>query len=240
MRLALLSYNIHKGFSALFGRFVLDKMRLAIHDIHADLVFLQEVQGQHFLHEERIEGWPEQSQFEYLADTLWTHYAYGKNAIYQEGHHGNAILSKYPFMAYENIDISGHPLEQRGLLHGVIAPEPDRRVHVFCVHFGLLESWRRKQVLRLCQRIREHVPEDEPIVIAGDFNDWRNNVTPYLERQLGLREVFIARHGQLARTFPSFWPAFHLDRVYVRGFHVNQAACLAERPWLELSDHLVS
>ena len=45
------------------------------------------------------------TQFEFLADSIWSHYAYGKNAIYQHGHHGNAILSELPFAISNNVDV---------------------------------------------------------------------------------------------------------------------------------------
>ena len=80
--LRILSYNIHKGFSSGNRRFVLKKMREAIRLVHADLVFLQEVLGEHQVHRERVKEWPDQSQFEFLADEIWPHYTYGKNAIY--------------------------------------------------------------------------------------------------------------------------------------------------------------
>jgi len=36
-------------------------------------------------------------QHEFLAHESWLHHAYGKNSVYDSGHHGNAILSRYPF-----------------------------------------------------------------------------------------------------------------------------------------------
>jgi endonuclease/exonuclease/phosphatase family metal-dependent hydrolase len=27
---------------------------------------------------------------------MWSDYAYGRNAVYPEGHHGNAVLSRFP------------------------------------------------------------------------------------------------------------------------------------------------
>src|SRR3989338_3836062 len=112
--LRVLSYNIHKGFSAGSRRFLLDAMREAIEIVHADIVLLQEVQGEHTGHLSRIPAYPSAAQFEFLADRLWPHYAYGKNAVYQHGHHGNAILSKYPILFHENIDVSTNRLESRG------------------------------------------------------------------------------------------------------------------------------
>src|SRR4051812_49407405 len=109
-KIRVLSYNIHKGFSAGNRQFVLNRIRTAIRDIHADLVLLQEVLGQHDKHGQLIENGPIRPQFEFLADSIWPHYAYGKNAVYTSGHHGNAILSKSPFSFWENLDISTNRL----------------------------------------------------------------------------------------------------------------------------------
>jgi endonuclease/exonuclease/phosphatase family metal-dependent hydrolase len=135
MKLRVLSYNIHKGFSMGNRRFVLDGIRQAIRETSADLVFLQEVLGEHQDHKKKYPEWRKDSQFEFLADEVWPHYAYGKNAIYTSGHHGNAILSKYPFTFFENIDISTNRVEQRGLLHGVIEiPGHKQPIHAICVY----------------------------------------------------------------------------------------------------------
>ena len=131
----VLSLNIHKGFSLNNRRFTLDKIRSELRATGSNIVFLQEVIGEHEKHRQSVEGWPESNQFEFLADSVWDHYAYGKNAIYQHGHHGNAILSELPFETSNNIDVSLLSFSQRGILHGIL----QNQVHVLCVHFGLLE-----------------------------------------------------------------------------------------------------
>lgn len=73
-------------------------MRNTIQKYRVDLVLLQEVVGKHEKHT------PTTSQFEFLADGVWPHFAYGKNAVYDEGHHGNAILSLYPIVEWKNLD----------------------------------------------------------------------------------------------------------------------------------------
>jgi endonuclease/exonuclease/phosphatase family metal-dependent hydrolase len=230
-RLRILSYNIHKGFSAGGRRFILEAIREAIRIVHADLVFLQEVHGHHH---DKING----SQFEYLADQLWPHFAYGKNAVYTSGHHGNAILSKYPFSTWENIDISTNRLEKRGLLHGTIeVPHYSEPIHAICVHLGLLEAERQNQIVALATRIQEMVPPSAPLVIGGDFNDWRRKATAPLRERLHIQEVFLETQGAHARTFPSWLPALPLDRIYYRGFHARSAHCFSGRPWSNLSDH---
>jgi endonuclease/exonuclease/phosphatase family metal-dependent hydrolase len=234
--LRILSYNIHKGFSSGNRRFVLDKIRDAIREIHADLVFLQEVQGEHEdprrMHKDR----PDQSQFEYLAEEIWPHFAYGKNAVYDAGHHGNAILSKYPIIFFENIDVSTNRLEKRGILHATLEL-PRGHVHAMCVHLGLLENERGIQVKRLSSRIGSHVPNAHPLIIGGDFNDWRGRVTTELDQTMGISEAFTSLHDTHARTFPSWLPALKLDRVYFRGLHAKSARVLSGDPWRELSDH---
>lgn len=236
--LRILSYNIHKGFSSGNRRFVLKKMREAIRLVHADLVFLQEVLGEHQVHRERVKEWPDQSQFEFLADEIWPHYTYGKNAIYSSGHHGNAILSKYPIVLSENIDVSTSKLERRGILHAKIElPDHEHHFHAVCVHLGLREKDRGMQVQRICERIESHVPHGHPVVIAGDFNDWRIRATAPLQRVLNASEAFEVMHGSHARTYPTWLPALRLDRVYFRGLQVKDAETLAGSPWNELSDH---
>jgi len=238
-RIRVLSYNIHKGFSSGNRSFILRKIREAIRDVHADLVFLQEVQGHHQDHGKRYQDWPTAPQFEFLADDLWPHFAYGKNAVYTSGHHGNAILSKYPFTFWENIDISTNRLERRGLLHGIIEiPHRKKPLHAICVHLGLLETERQTQIRHLCKRIDSLVPHDEPLVIGGDFNDWRVKVNLPLEQQVEVREAFREIHGDHARTFPSWLPALKLDRIYYRGLHAKKAHCLSGNPWNQLSDHV--
>lgn len=45
--LKVATYNIHKGFSPLNRRVVLHELRERLHELNADIVFLQEVQGEH-------------------------------------------------------------------------------------------------------------------------------------------------------------------------------------------------
>jgi endonuclease/exonuclease/phosphatase family metal-dependent hydrolase len=234
----LLTYNIHKGWSLLNRQFVLERMRLLIREAEADVVFLQEVQGEHRGHARSQRDWPAEPQFEFLADTLWPHFAYGRNALYDDGHHGNAILSRFPFVTHENIDVSNNRLERRGLLHGTIAAPGWREpLHLVCLHLDLFERGRRRQAERLCERVEQHVPRAAPLVIAGDFNDWRGTVGGLLERRLGLVDAHKTLHGGHARTFPSAFPLLRLDRIYLRGLRPRAAICPDGEQWRALSDH---
>jgi len=61
-----------------------------------DMVFLQEVQGMHEKHAKRYDDWPDKPQHDFLAEDFWQSAAYGKNVVYGHGHHGNAILARFP------------------------------------------------------------------------------------------------------------------------------------------------
>ena len=93
------TYNIHKGFSNFNRRMVVHELRDRLRLLGADLVFLQEVLGDHQRHAQRFANWPEEPQYEFLADSVWRDFAYGRNSVYDLGHHGNAVLSRYPLSA---------------------------------------------------------------------------------------------------------------------------------------------
>jgi endonuclease/exonuclease/phosphatase family metal-dependent hydrolase len=235
--LRILTYNIHKGYCSGNRRFVLEEMRHRIAETGADLAFLQEVHGHRA--PDGIATYPDRPHFEYVADRAWPHYAYGRNAIYRKGDHGNAILSKFPIATWENIDVARFPRSSRSILHGVVEiPGVALRLHVLCVHFGLLESERRGQVALLGQRLARHVPADEPLILAGDFNDWGRRVGGYLHDSLGVEELFLQLEGRHARTWPIRRPLFAMDRIYYRGVEPLACRALGTGEWRTLSDHV--
>lgn len=226
----VLSYNIHKGFSIGNRTLVLEGIRHAIRTADADLVCLQEVVGENTRHAEFIDKWAD-AQFEFLADEVWDYHAYGKNAVYDHGHHGNAILSKVPFTSSDNHNISVMPFSQRGILHAVT----EEGVHVLCAHFGLLAWERRHQINRLRQ-VLKNIPDNSPLVLAGDFNDWNEKS----HRQLiesGLREAMQDSVGRVQKTFPARWPMLRMDRIYYRNLELKSAKRLDGHAWRKLSDH---
>lgn len=238
--LRVATYNIHKGFSFFKRRMVVHELRDRLRALNADLVFLQEVHGDHERHAARYEDWPLAPQYEFLADSVWPDYAYGRNAVYDAGHHGNAILSHFPIARWDNLDVSAHRFERRGLLHCEIGvPGWPQRLHCICVHLGLLARARSRQLEQLRQRIEKVVPADAPLVVAGDFNDWhwRHKATHELAHPLNMHEVFELVDGVPARSFPAVLPLFRLDRIYVRGFRVSHVHAHHGPAWARMSDH---
>jgi endonuclease/exonuclease/phosphatase family metal-dependent hydrolase len=236
--LRVVTLNIHKGLSHFNRRMVIHDLREGLRALAPDLVFLQEVQGLNQRYALRFAGAPSMPQHEYLAGEDWQH-VYGRNAVYDHGHHGNAILSRFPFVSFENEDVSDHRFERRGLLHCVVAvPGWRRNLHCVCVHLSLHERGRTRQLEAISGRLEELASRELPMIVAGDFNDWRHRATAILERRLGMTEVSVAHHGRAARTFPSMLPLLQLDRIYVRGFAVTGSTVHRGKPWSMLSDHL--
>jgi endonuclease/exonuclease/phosphatase family metal-dependent hydrolase len=239
--LRVVTYNIHKGVSAWGWRNRVHEVRIALATLEADLLFLQEVQEINTRNQARFADWPAEAQTRFLASEDY-HHVYGGNAYYQHGHHGNAILSLHPFVHSRNYDISDHRFEQRGMLHAVIEIE-GRATHVINVHFGLFASSRRRQAEALVELVAREVPQQEPLIIAGDFNDWNNRLSQRLIQTLGVNEA--AMHGLSrqylppapARTFPALMPWLQLDRIYVRGLEVVRAQVKGGPRWARISDH---
>ena len=235
----ILTYNIHKGFDRYNRDFVLHRIKEHLQNAEVDVVLLQEIQGRHFHHETSISTWPDVSQFEFLADSIWPHYAYGKNAIYRKGHHGNAILSKFEITDWNNLNLSRFQRASRSMLHGRIEL-PDNRgpVHLLCVHLDLIGFERKRQIRELRRYIDATIDSSEPIILGGDFNDWHGGLGKTLESQLGMQEAYRKINGSYAKTFPSHWPMLRMDRIYFRGINLLNSFCMERHPWDELSDHL--
>jgi endonuclease/exonuclease/phosphatase family metal-dependent hydrolase len=262
MKIRVATYNIHKGVSSIRAEPRVLALKQAIGLFDADVVFLQEVQGKHDLKAAKYgaehlgtKHWPAAAQHEYFAgESRHLHAAYGMNAVYDHGHHGNALLSAFPIANMANHDVSDHAYEQRGILHCVLNT-PHGIVHCYVVHLGLFEAGRRRQTQALISAVRASAPDGEPVIIAGDFNDWRNTLSAELRNALGVVEAFdelggtpsalseimrtLRRKSSVnpARTFPSALPFFRLDRIYVRGFKVDNAEVMHGSLWAKLSDH---
>lgn len=237
--LSIVSYNIHKGLFAGNMRMALRRMRERLHALAPDVVLVQEIVGQNEHMERWFADWPIGTQLEFLADQMWPHTAYGRNAVYNAGHHGNAILSRFPITASENIDLSLHSIEQRGILHVQLdAPNFPHPLHVCCTHLNLLHGHRKRQIATIAARINDAVPAHCPLILGGDFNDWRLWATRALHTAIGVHETHLSVHGRHARTFPGFSPLLALDRIYVRDLQVLDSQVLDSRGWRVLSDHL--
>jgi endonuclease/exonuclease/phosphatase family metal-dependent hydrolase len=237
--LTVVSYNIHKGLSAGNRRHVLHQIREALEVTDPDLALLQEIVGVHAAHARRFADWSLLPQTEFLATELWPHAVYGLSARHVHGDHGNAILSKLPVSKWQNIDVSVNRWEQRAILHATLEHGgPGPPLHVCCVHLNLRHADRLRQVTSLISHIRAQVPDDAPLIVGGDFNDWRQQAGTRICDELGVVDTYVEVHGRHARTFPAWRPMLPLDRIYCRGLTIEAAEVMHGQPWHRLSDHL--
>lgn len=203
-QLRVVTYNIHKGvvwdYMELGYVERIHELRQNLHRLKVDLIFLQEVQGRHDVHAQQFSQWPKDSQEIFLAQSpveqVRFEAVYGKNAKYLHGHHGNALLSRYPLQGIENRDVSDHALERRGILYCTVRIQ-QVTVHCFVVHLGLLAGSRERQLNHLINWIKKRVDKSEPLIIAGDFNDWGNRLSEPLCQQVNVVEVFDSLHSPI-------------------------------------------
>lgn len=236
--LTITSYNIHKGMSPLNRWLLLDGMGKALAGITPDVLCLQEVQGRNLKRMIQYNEYPDQSQHEWFGEYLALTGNYGKNCEYSYGHHGNAVLSRHPLDPKHNVNITVNRLEKRGVLHCEIYPEGwGCPLVVLNAHLNLLHKDRLKQYAAIIDYITDEIDPSLPLILAGDFNDWRKKATSRL-KDLGLQEAFETLYGKNPATFPAKLPLLCLDRIYIKNLTVKNAIVHAGVPFDELSDHL--
>jgi|694.fasta_scaffold44087_5 endonuclease/exonuclease/phosphatase family metal-dependent hydrolase len=261
--LKVATYNIHKGVQGVGPgrRLEIHNLGLAIEQLDADIVCLQEVRKVHRREEKYFKHWPEMPQAEFLAPPGYQA-IYKTNAVTRHGEHGNALLSRWPVVSHRHEDMSDHRFEQRGLLHVEIqvgeihvgeihrgalqvashgTPNTTAQakqslplnVHVIVVHLGLIPASRVRQVEQLQHYIEREVPSESPLLVAGDFNDWGTRVTKMMRMQ-NLKEWEGAKYP----TYPSRLPIVQLDHVYAKGLSPVSQMVPHGKIWRQMSDHL--
>jgi endonuclease/exonuclease/phosphatase family metal-dependent hydrolase len=211
--LRIASYNVH----GCVGRGnVRDVGRTAevIRELDCDTVGLQEVFGARELSEETkltlVEGKPHR---------------------WHERHVGNALLTSRPVLAVRHHDWSWPGHEPRAALDVDLEVDGEP-VRVIVTHLGLKPYERRFQVRQILKLLGQ-APIPERLIVLGDINEWLPLGRPlrWLNELLG--------HSPAERTFPSVWPLFALDRVWVRPRHALLAYSAHRSPLAALaSDHL--
>ncbi len=232
--LRVATYTIHQGVQGLgpARRLEIHNLGLAVEQLDADIVCLQEVRKMNRREALYFDRWPEVSQAEYLAPEGYES-IYRTNAYTRDGEHGNALLTRWPVLGHKHEDISDHRFEQRGLLHVEIDIQ-GRSVHAIVVHLGLIRGSRMRQIAQLQRFIEREVPPGAPLVVAGDFNDWGGQI----KRMLGGFGLYEFEDAAGMMTYPSRLPLAQLDHVYVRGLTPCGLHVPKGKIWWRMSDHL--
>lgn len=172
----------------------------AISKMKARVVALQEVDN-------RLQLDGESAQLEFLERSTGMTAINGPTIEHEEGDYGNAVLTDLPILDVRRHDLSLPGREPRGAID-VDLEFHDMRLRVVATHLGLDYRERAAQVEQIFSVIES--PPDQPLVFLGDFNHWLGAL-----RTLNLLHRHLGR-PPAPKSFPSRWPLFSLDRVWVR------------------------
>jgi endonuclease/exonuclease/phosphatase family metal-dependent hydrolase len=215
----LMTWNIH-GAVGRNPRFDLARVVELIQRHAPDIVALQEIDS-------RRAAANGGNPFTVLQEALGSHGVGAKTITTADGDYGQALFSRWPIRSSEIRDISFPEREPRRAIRGEIET-PAGLLCVVATHLGLSFGERRSQAAALLELARECAATT---VVLGDFNDWfwAGSVRKVLARALPGR----TRH----RTFPSFCPLLHLDRIYCRPREAL-ARGYTDASARQISDHL--
>jgi endonuclease/exonuclease/phosphatase family metal-dependent hydrolase len=217
----LMTWNIHGGLGSDW-RWDLKRIVEVVERHAPDIVALQEVDSRRTARAKFASP-----AFEYLAGAIGAHSAEARLITAPDGDYGHVLLSKWPFARKALHDISFGRRERRAAIEALVET-PDGPLHILAAHLGLRISERRHQLLALEQLC---ILDGGASVLLGDFNDWiwRGRVQKHLSRLMPARSW--------ARTYPSFAPAFSIDRIYVRPAAALIVTWTDRKAW-RASDHL--
>lgn len=217
--LKVASYNIHLGIGR-DGRFAPERIARVIAEIDPDVLCLQEVSMGH----------PGFDMLAFLTGRCGLNGIAGPTLTTSRGDYGNAILTRHEPIEVQRWDLSIPRHEPRGAISMLINFN-GVRWRAIATHLGLRPGERRKQIRRLLG-LMQHAGS-MPTVLMGDVNEWFLWGRPlrWLHRHF--------RRTPAPATFPSGWPVFALDRIWVEP-HSALHAVSAHRTALSqvASDHL--
>jgi endonuclease/exonuclease/phosphatase family metal-dependent hydrolase len=193
-----LSYNIHECVGFDRRR---DPTRVAqvIRDSGAQIIGLQEV------HSDGT-GAEELHQMNYLARATGLQAVPGPSVERRNGHYGNVLLTSCKILAVNKIDLTYRRREPRGAIDADLDLDGET-VRVIVTHLGLRGVERRFQVGKLLAALADQ--RSRIVIVMSDFNEWMptGRSLRWIHTRLG--------KTALIRTFPSAFPLFALDRIWV-------------------------
>ena len=211
--LRVASYNLH-GCVGRDGARDAARVAAVIRELGCDTIGLQEAYG-----------------VQALADLTGMSVFSGPDHVYHGRHVGNALLTRRKVLAVRQHDYTFLHHEPRSALDVDLDVDGDP-VRVIVTHLGLRPAERRFQVRKLLELLKQ-TPLEERVIVLGDINEWMP-----LGRPLRWMHALLGR-SPAERSFPSRWPLFALDRVWVRPRHALLAFGAHRSPLAEkASDHL--
>jgi endonuclease/exonuclease/phosphatase family metal-dependent hydrolase len=195
------SYNIHQCVGT-DGRRDPQRVAAVIQETKADIVGLQEVDFNPL--EDK-----KSHQLDYLAEATGMRAVAGPTIRRADIEFGNALLTCREITKVRFHDLTVVQRQPRGVIDAEILCD-GKIVRVLVTHLGLALNERRRQAQSLLKILREHRPNYALTLVIGDINEWRpRGFALYsLNSHLGKTPS--------RRTFPSFFPVFALDRIWVK------------------------
>jgi endonuclease/exonuclease/phosphatase family metal-dependent hydrolase len=225
MRIA--TYNIHKA-RGMDGRTSTRRIARVLADLDADIIALQEV----FAVCDAQEG-----QVEAIASELGLNWAFGCARHHRNRPYGNAILTRWPILQSQEMDISWMRRERRGCIRADLKT-PEGTLHIFNIHMGTSYFERRHQVRSLLSSKQIIDNLSGPRLLVGDFNEWIKGLTTRMLSDK-FESLNLELHVRRRRSYPGLIPLVHLDHMYFeRPLHVERAELIRTRLSKIASDHL--
>jgi endonuclease/exonuclease/phosphatase family metal-dependent hydrolase len=199
MILTVVSYNVHECVGT-DGRRDPERIAQMIQELKPDIVGLQEVDFS------LLDG-QKSHQLNYLAAATGLNAIAGPTIRRGDTEFGNALLTRPEIHMHQLHDVSFRRRQPRGVIDAVVTYE-GRTIRILVTHLGLHARERRHQVEKLLEIVRAE-QEIDCTILLGDINEWR-------PQGFAIRK-FDAQFGRgiSHRTFPSFYPVFALDRLWV-------------------------
>jgi endonuclease/exonuclease/phosphatase family metal-dependent hydrolase len=226
----LLSYNIHKGIGGRDRRYRLERIIDVIEHENPDIMCLQEVDRH--VKRSRFEDQP-RVLAEYFSAVA---HLFQPNVPLKTGVYGNLLLSRWPILDKHQISLRFNRRKPRGAQLAVIET-PEGQFQLVHFHLGLAEKERNWQIRHLLTHQLLKQGEHLPMLVVGDFNDWRNTLCKGLFKDLGFHHCTspVSRF----RSFPAYWPLGALDKAFFRGdIHMRHARIVHSALARVASDHL--
>jgi len=194
-RVVVATYNIH-GCVGRDGNFDPARILDVLRELDADVIALQELR------------WRSEEARHVLAEfgeSLGFRALTGPTLMRDDGHYGNALLTRFDVRDVSRMDLSVPGREPRGALD-VQLDVGGSPLRVIATHLGLRPAERRVQMHRLLARANKHAAM--PLVLMGDLNEWFLWGRPlrWLKRHFG--------DAPAPATFPSGFPLLALDRIW--------------------------
>lgn len=217
------SYNVHGGVGT-DGHFRPERIAEVIGELGADVIGLQEVHlgnGRFNM----LDPIREATGMEIVSGRTFTRPVHGD--------FGNALLTRHGVVSREMLDLGVDGREPRGALDVVL--QCDFPLRVVATHLGLRPWERREQVAKLLAALAKGEASGESMttVLLGDINEWFLWGRPLRWLHAHFRSL------PPRRTFPSRWPMFALDRIWVKPLQLVRRIQAHRSPLARLaSDHL--